>query len=117
MSVALSPVIVFLGYLSVERAVQEKLAELGYYYGPVDVTMGQETDSSVTVSPGTHPFGKTWDRNNASTREFVMAALLGRTFGEALLPARCFGGNTSAFARFFVRGVPCALLCTGKIAR
>ena len=46
-----------------------------------------------------------------------MTALLGRTFGEALLPARYFGGNTSAFARFFGRGVPCAQLCIGKIAR
>jgi hypothetical protein len=53
----------------------------------------------------------------AITREFVMAAVLGRTFGEALLPARCFGGITSAFVRFFGRGVPCARLCTGKIAR
>jgi hypothetical protein len=40
MSAAFRPVIVLLGYLSVERAVQEKLAELGYYYGPVDVTIG-----------------------------------------------------------------------------
>ena len=31
------------GYLSVERAVQEELAKLGYYYGPVDGTIGPET--------------------------------------------------------------------------
>jgi hypothetical protein len=31
------------GYLSVERAVQEELAELGYYYGPVDGAIGPET--------------------------------------------------------------------------
>jgi hypothetical protein len=53
----------------------------------------------------------------AITREFVMAAILGRTFDEALLPVRCFGGNTPAFARFFGRDVPCVLLCTVKVAR
>ena len=31
------------GYLSVERAVQEELAKLGYYYGPLDGTIGPET--------------------------------------------------------------------------
>jgi len=35
------------GSLSVERAVQEELAELGYYYGPVDGTIGPETDRAI----------------------------------------------------------------------
>jgi len=35
------------GYLSVERAVQEELAKLGYYYGPVDGTIGPETQRAI----------------------------------------------------------------------
>ena len=35
------------GYLRVERAVQEELAELGYYYGPVDGTIGPETQRAI----------------------------------------------------------------------
>jgi apolipoprotein D and lipocalin family protein len=35
------------GYLSIERAVQEELAELGYYYGPVDGTIGPETQIAI----------------------------------------------------------------------
>jgi Putative peptidoglycan binding domain len=35
------------GYLSVERAVQEELAELGYYHGPVDGTIGPETQRAI----------------------------------------------------------------------
>src|ERR1700745_1689784 len=35
------------GYLSVERAVQEELAELGYYHGPVDGTIGLETQRAI----------------------------------------------------------------------
>src|SRR5580704_13728049 len=35
------------GYLSVERAVQEELAKLGYYYGPVDGTIGPETTRAI----------------------------------------------------------------------
>ncbi len=47
----------------------------------------------------------------------VMAVPVGRTDDEAPAPAQRFGGNTFAFARFFGRGVPRAVLCTGKIAR
>ena len=35
------------GYLSVERAVQEELAELGYYHGPADGTIGPETQRAI----------------------------------------------------------------------
>ena len=35
------------GYLRVERAVQEELAKLGYYYGPVDGTIGPETQRAI----------------------------------------------------------------------
>jgi Putative peptidoglycan binding domain len=35
------------GYLSVERAVQEELAELGYYHGPVDGAIGPETQRAI----------------------------------------------------------------------
>ena len=35
------------GYLSVERAVQEELAELGYYHGPADGTIGPETQRAM----------------------------------------------------------------------
>ena len=35
------------GYLSVERAVQEELAELGYYNGPVDGTISPETQRAI----------------------------------------------------------------------
>jgi hypothetical protein len=35
------------GYLSVERAVQEELAELGYYNGPVDGTISSATQRAI----------------------------------------------------------------------
>jgi hypothetical protein len=35
------------GYSSVERAVQEELAELGYYHGPADGTIGPETQRAI----------------------------------------------------------------------
>jgi hypothetical protein len=35
------------GYLSVERVVQEELAELGYYSGPVDGTISPETQRAI----------------------------------------------------------------------
>ena len=35
------------GYLSVERAVQEELAQLGYYHGPADGTIGPETQRAI----------------------------------------------------------------------
>ena len=34
-------------YLGVDRAVQEELAKLGYYYGPVDGTIGPETQRAI----------------------------------------------------------------------
>ena len=34
-------------YLSVERAVQEELAKLGYYHGPVDGAIGPETQRAI----------------------------------------------------------------------
>jgi peptidoglycan hydrolase-like protein with peptidoglycan-binding domain len=35
------------GYQSVERAVQEELAELGYYHGPADGAIGPETQRAI----------------------------------------------------------------------
>jgi hypothetical protein len=35
------------GYFSVERAVQEELATLGYYHGAVDGAMGPETEKAI----------------------------------------------------------------------
>jgi hypothetical protein len=35
------------GYLNVERAVQEELAQLGYYHGPVDGAIGPETERAI----------------------------------------------------------------------
>jgi len=35
------------GYLSVERAVQEELSELGYYHGPIDGTIGPDTQRAI----------------------------------------------------------------------
>jgi Putative peptidoglycan binding domain len=35
------------GYVSVERAVQEELTELGYYHGPVDGAIGPETQRAI----------------------------------------------------------------------
>lgn len=37
------------GYLNVERAVQEELAQLGYYHGPVDGAIGRETERAIRV--------------------------------------------------------------------
>jgi hypothetical protein len=34
-------------YLGVDRAVQEELAKLGYYYGPVDGAIGPETQRAI----------------------------------------------------------------------
>src|SRR6266446_2601502 len=41
------------GYLSVQRAVQEELAKLGYYYGPVDGTIGPETPVTGRIDSAT----------------------------------------------------------------
>ena len=35
------------GYVSVERAVQEELTELGYYHGPIDGTISPETQRAI----------------------------------------------------------------------
>jgi hypothetical protein len=35
------------GYISIERRVQEELAELGYYSGPVDGAIGPETRKAI----------------------------------------------------------------------
>jgi Putative peptidoglycan binding domain len=35
------------GYLSINRSVQEELAALGYYHGPIDGTIGPETDRAI----------------------------------------------------------------------
>ena len=35
------------GYVDVQRVVQERLAELGYYHGPVDGAIGPETERAI----------------------------------------------------------------------